>query len=64
MRLKFNFQTSDESQLITSSSFKTPRKLFDMGICLCNVCGKQCSIDYRYCKVCNTEVVIDIDHGR
>jgi len=36
----------------------TPANLLDMGICLCNKCGKTCSVDYKWCSNCKETVVV------
>ena len=36
----------------------TTNHLFQMGICLCDKCGKYCSIDYKYCSKCDDTVII------
>lgn len=43
--------------------FKTPVSLFDLGICLCDFCGKKHSIDFAYCDDCNTRIFIDVDRS-
>lgn len=39
-------------------SYCTSDKLHDQGICVCDNCGKLCSIDYRWCSACERPVVI------
>ena len=43
------------------NNHKTPKYLFDMGMCLCHNCGKLHSIDYAFCNDCFQEIFIDID---
>lgn len=40
--------------------FQTPKYLFEMGMCLCNSCGKLHSIDYAFCNDCFQEIFIDV----
>lgn len=41
-----------------SNVFYTTPKLLQIGICLCDLCGKKNSIDFKVCKYCNNEIVI------
>jgi hypothetical protein len=50
-----------EEHLNNPSEFKTSQALFDRGICVCSSCGKIHSVDYRFCKNCNIEIVIVIE---
>lgn len=47
-----------EVHLDNPSEFHTTKELFDLGMCACNSCGKLHSIDYRFCKKCNIEIII------
>lgn len=36
----------------------TSTDLLNKGICLCNKCGKTCSVDYKWCSNCKETVVV------
>ena len=41
----------------------TPQYLFEMGMCLCNRCGKLHCVDYAYCNDCGREIIIFLVPG-
>lgn len=38
--------------------YRTSKHLLDRGMAMCSECGHLISVDYRFCKVCNDEVII------
>jgi hypothetical protein len=44
-------------------SYETPRYLHDMGMCLCDTCGKLHSIDYAYCNDCFKDIFIVVNNA-
>jgi len=41
----------------------TPQYLFELGMCLCNRCGKLHCVDYAYCNDCCREIIIFLVPG-
>lgn len=52
-----------ECKIVCLGEYTTPKYLFDMGICLCNKCGKVHSVDYAFCNDCFSEIFLDIIPG-
>ncbi len=38
--------------------YTTSKAMLKLGMCVCDKCGKTTSIDYKFCKVCNQEILI------
>lgn len=36
----------------------TPMRLYLKGIVICEQCGKHCSLDYKWCKDCQSNILI------
>lgn len=54
---------SDSPEISKNQIYQTPQYLFDMGMCLCDRCGKLHSIDYRFCNDCFAEILIVVLPG-
>lgn len=45
-------------KLSDTTIYYTSNEMFEMGMCACDKCGSLCSIDYKYCKVCDDTVTV------